>query len=94
MLINYLTNGLGSNDEFLDEANAEMFGQMLCTSMYQLRREIKIYNFQDEKNKITHETTIKTNTNKVNKIGKETLLLQEEAGRNGSIFKKMSKDVY
>lgn len=44
-VINNLTNGLGHNEQFVDQQNAPFFGEILCKSMYELRKEIKIYNF-------------------------------------------------
>ena len=60
-VVNNLMNGLGQNEEFTNHDNAGLFGQVLCDSMYELRKEIKIYNFEEENNKITPETSIKIN---------------------------------
>ena len=38
MMINHLTNGLGNNEEFTSPKNAGVFGNMLCESMYELRK--------------------------------------------------------
>jgi len=38
IVVNSLMNGLGQNEEFADQQNAPVFGQVLCDSMYELRK--------------------------------------------------------
>ena len=63
---------------------------MLSKSIEDLKAEIKLYKFDTEGPK--HESTIKQKNEVGKKVGlKETYELQEEAGRNKSIFKKQTK---
>ena len=89
-LLTSIIGGFSRNEELLQASNALPFSELLHSSIEVLKADIKIYKFDGEA--LKHETTVKQKNEVGKKVSlKDTYELQEEAGRNGSIFKKQTK---
>lgn len=58
LLVNNITNGLAKNVECMQPANAELFLKTLSASVFSLKGDIKLYNFDQEK--LQPDCTIQT----------------------------------
>jgi hypothetical protein len=89
-MLGAITAGLAHNSSALDPRNAALLLPALADPVAKLREQIRQLTWED---KAVHENTLKKGWRRV-KAGKEQVLtLQEEAGRNKSIFKKLSREV-
>jgi hypothetical protein len=87
-MLGAITAGLAHNLSALSADNAAILLPLLAVPVTKLREQIKQLHWDDG---AKHENTLKKDW-KRRKAGKEQILsLQEEAGRNASIFKKMGK---
>lgn len=88
-MLGAISAGLSSNTVLLNPDNTPALLPALSEPISTLREQIKLLNWEQ---KPIHENTVRNNWTK-RKAGKEKILgLQVEAGRNGSIFKHMTKE--
>jgi hypothetical protein len=87
-MLGAITAGLAHNPSALDPQNSLILLPILSEPVSKLREQIRQLTWDD---KAKHENTLKKEWKRV-KAGKDQVMtLQEEAGRNKSIFKKLSK---
>lgn len=85
-----ITAGLAHNPSALQPENAAALLPLLAEPVSKLREQVKLLTWDDG---AKHENSLRREW-KRRKAGKEQILtVQEEAGRNGSIFKKMSREI-
>ena len=89
-LLGAITAGLAHNSAALDPRNAPILLPILADPVAQLRQQIRQLSWED---KAVHENTVRGAGRRVKAGKEEVLTLQAEAGRNKSIFKRMSREV-
>lgn len=88
MLTNII-GGMNRNDHIMRVENSSQFIDIVYESIEKLKGKIKLYKFEDTG--VKHESTVKQEHGNIKKLGREVMEIQEEAGRNASIFKKQAQ---
>lgn len=89
-MLGAITAGLAHNSSALQADNAAALLPLLAEPVGKLREQVKLLTWDDG---AKHENSLRREWTR-RKAGKEQVLtVQEEAGRNGSIFKKMSREI-
>ena len=88
-MLGAISNGFSHNTMMSEPDNALAFLPALSTPVSQLRQKMR---FVSSKDGPTHTNSVRRSWESQKNSKFNTLTLQEEAGRNGSIFTKIKKD--